>query len=543
MQDSSDILLEKYGRSYVLNATIPEIQLPPKFNSKVLFGAAKECSNLPNDPACISVPQSPLPKDIYGPQTDNHPEGKYNRPHFMGSSMVIGRVIDLRPIYKHATEMLALEDGAKRDSQYVFSQIFGQQEFARSLTPLAKPLTTSAKFRNFISSISKSNDAASKPTDFTLQPGQNYEFGITLDYWSSIFQTMNNSVEDVRFVTFNHPSIIASPSKLSAASFANPIHLPLDLNETAPPFAQHVVSAPNPDPPVTALDTISSPDTPWSEVELATNVIVPGSSVPASLNFHGNRELLSSMWSNMWFYKNSRALMRQYIRSPDGPIAAEAAREGGDKWWDLRGGKGGVWTDRGEWLEWNEVCGEFDEEVFADGKGEFGRESEEVGGQGVKYDSFGNVVSGKVAKDKGEEKKEDEREEQPVGDEEPIVTNDDIDDEVVNNEEPASNEKTEETPNDESREEEDVVADGKGADIVEEAVLFESEGEESTVTDEGDITEPTKGYSDEDVMKLAGVTTASIPDIDSDGNVVTADVVEETYGLDNQFIKPNEGSL
>jgi hypothetical protein len=62
----------------------------------------------------------------------------------------------------------------------------------------------------------------------------------------------------------------------------------------------------------------------------------------------------------------------------------------------LRGGKGGVWTDRGEWLEWNEVCGAFDEEVFGDGKGEFGREKEDVGGQKVVYNRFGQVVSGRL---------------------------------------------------------------------------------------------------------------------------------------------------
>ena len=32
--------------------------------------------------------------------------------------------------------------------------------------------------------------------------------------------------------------------------------------------------------------------------------------------------------------------MRQYIRSSDGPIAAKAAAAGGDRWWDLRVGKG-----------------------------------------------------------------------------------------------------------------------------------------------------------------------------------------------------------
>lgn len=312
----------------------------------------------------------------------------------------MGRVADLRPIYKHATERLQSDNGSDHSSRYVLGQLFGEQEYARSLFERSIPLTPAAKFRKFLSSLIVSDETLKKSGDITLDPEQNYEYGIILDYFSSIFQTMNNSGEDVRFVKFNHPSIIASPSKLSAASFANPIHLPLDLNDTAPPFAQHIVSSLKPDPSITALDTISSPQTPWSEIELATNVIVPGSSVPVSLNFHGNKALLDVMWPKMWFYKSSRALMRQYIRSPDGPIAAAAAREGGSKWWDLRGGKGGVWTDRGEWMEWNEVCGAFDKEVFADGKGEFGREPVDIGGQKVVYNSFGTVISGKEKKQK-----------------------------------------------------------------------------------------------------------------------------------------------
>jgi hypothetical protein len=310
--------------------------------------------------------------------------------------MIMGRVADLRPIYKQASEMLEFEKIGEHGSQYIFSKIFGEQEYQRDLE-YTSSLSRTAKFLSwFATSFTNSPKPSVQPPNIMLQAGKTYEYGIGLDYASSIFQIMNNSAEDIRFVKFDHPSVIASPSKLSASSFKNPINLPPDLGLTPPPFSQHEVSTPNPDPPITALDNIENQDTPWSDIELATNVIVPGSSVPTSLNFHGSEVLLSQMWGNMWFYKHARALMRQYIRSPDGPIAAEAAAAGGDRWWDLRGGKGGVWTDRGEWLEWNEVCGAFDEEVFGDGKGEFGREKEEVGGQKVVYNRFGQVVSGRL---------------------------------------------------------------------------------------------------------------------------------------------------
>jgi hypothetical protein len=397
MRDSSAKLLEKYGTIKDENSPISKYH--QKYIQRVLFGAAKECSNDPEEPVCYSAPESPLPTDIYGDETDKHLDGKYNRPRYMGSSMVMGRVSDLRPIYKHVTELLEFDDIGAQGSQYIFSKIFGEQELARQTYAASFPKNSRWPW------LSSSKRQPSTEPNATLPQETNVEFGIGLDYHSSIFQSMNNSAEDIRFLTFNHPSIIASPSKLSASAFSSPITLPPDLLLTPPPFAQHTISSLNPDPPITALDTISDSDTTaWQDIDLATNVIVPGSSVPASLNFHGSESLLNQLWEKMWFYKNARALMRRYVRSPDGPIAAEAAAEGGDKWWDLRGGKGGVWTDRGEWLEWNEVCGKFDDEVFGDGMGEFGRESEEVGGQRVVYNGFGQVIEGKVKVEKEKEK-------------------------------------------------------------------------------------------------------------------------------------------
>jgi hypothetical protein len=320
MRDSSAKLLEKYGSVIDMNSTASKHA--QKYAQSVLFGAAKECTNGPEEPACYSAPESPIPKDICGDETDNHTDGKYNRPRYMGSSMVMGRVSDLRPIYKHATELLEFGDIGARGNQYIFSKIFGEQEFARQIYAASSPPKSHWPW------LSSKRQSSPVP-NATLRQERNYEFSIGLDYHSSIFQSMNNSAEDIRFLTFNHASIIASPSKLSASSFTSPITLPPDLLLTPPPFAQHTVSSPNPNPPITTLDTISDSDsTSWQDINLATNVIVPGSSVPASLNFHGSESLLDQLWDKMWFYKNARALMRRYVRSPEGLIAAEAAAEG-----------------------------------------------------------------------------------------------------------------------------------------------------------------------------------------------------------------------
>jgi hypothetical protein len=159
---------------------------------------------------------------------------------------------------------------------------------------------------------------------------------------------MNNSAEDVRFVTFSHPATIISPLIMPVASLKNPVRLPADLDSTLSPFPQHQVSSSNSSPPISVLDNLPMDNIAWPEVALATNVIIPGGSVPATLNFHGDKKLLAEMWEKMWFHKYARALMRQHIRSSEGPIAADATTHGGDHWSDLRRGKRGVWTGEGK---------------------------------------------------------------------------------------------------------------------------------------------------------------------------------------------------
>ncbi|TVY25514.1 hypothetical protein LHYA1_G005093, partial [Lachnellula hyalina] len=382
LQDSNELLLKQYGQNMTSNETANLSTDSPKYTQKVLFGAQKQCSNPRADPACNSVPQSSLPKDIYGPQTDRHPSGRYNRPHFMDSNMVMGRVSDLLPIFKLATELLEFEDIGKYGSQHIFSQLFGEQEYHRAL--YLNSIAPKSRWRQWMNS--KTEPSNTPPP----VPGRNYELGIGLDYASSIFQIMDNSAKDVKSMRFDNASIIASPSKLSAASFKTPPHLPPDLTLSRSPFSLHQVSAPNPSPPFSALDNLPEENISWAEIQLATNLIIPGSSVPAMLDYRGEEGLMRNTWREMWYFEFGRALMRQYIRSPQGPIAASS----GDKWWDLRGGKGGVWDERGEWREWMDVCAGTSDELFGDGKGLFGMEDESVGGEKPVHTTSGERISG-----------------------------------------------------------------------------------------------------------------------------------------------------
>lgn len=240
----------------------------------------------------------------------------------MGLSMVMGHVSDLRPIFKVASELLEFDDVGKQGSQYVFSQLFGEQEYQRSLShDFSRP---EPHWRDCLHSKlgQKDNNGGVAPQNIPLVPGKNYEFGIGLDYASAIFQPLNNSAEDIRSLIFPNPTILSSGSRSSTT----PLQIPADLSISPKPFALHQVSAKDPSPPISQLDNLPSDNKTrgWENVPLVTNVIVPGSSVPAILSFRGEEGMLNRTWPKMWYQKYSCALMRQYIRSPQGPYTPKS---------------------------------------------------------------------------------------------------------------------------------------------------------------------------------------------------------------------------
>ncbi|RDW64905.1 hypothetical protein BP6252_10556 [Coleophoma cylindrospora] len=377
IRDSNALLRQIYGTYSPFNL---HDSAGPKFTQKVLFGAQKKCApNSDHDPACFSVPESPLPAAIYGTRTDKK-NGKYTRPRYMHATVAMGKVKDLRPIYKAACEILEFSSNGQSGAQYVFAQLFGEQEYHRS-EYLKKIGRTRFEWLDWLSEKLGIKSIVQHDPAFVLKNSteaeKSYEFGIGLDYGCSIFQVMDNFEEDIRFITFDHPTTIASSLKNAKAQLHHPNRLPPDLHVAKAPFGLRQLTGPltqqNP-PIVSDLDTIPY-KTQWTDLFLATNMVLPGGTVPTTLNFQGIEELMDGLWDKMWFHNASRALLRQAHRSPIGEITSEAADGVSKHRWDLRGDKGGMWTDRGEWLEWTDVCGNAHEAVFGDGRGEYGKET------------------------------------------------------------------------------------------------------------------------------------------------------------------------
>lgn len=375
---SDAALLNKYGRKppkIDIDSSIIPIGAP-RYKHKILFSAQKVCSNSPDDLACYSAPQSPLLTEIYGPTPDEYPGSKLDMPRYLGPTMAMGRVGDLRPLYSRAEEIR--RNGSKQYSaQQILAQIFGKQEYVRSAR--ADALNNDPLFATMTEFLlGPSDDSVAKtkplPEDTKMKLGTNYEFGIGLDYTGSVFQVLHNSSNDTRFVEFKQPPTIPWPSLPPDSIFENLITLPADLLMGSP-FASPSASSPNPNPPLhPEFDSMPRDNVSWPDVSLLTNIIVPSSSVPSIINIRSDESLQDELWRKMWFQRYGRALLGQSLRNTRDGVAAKNAAEGDEQWWDFRRGNGGVWMDDETWLEWNEVCGGFEEEVFGDGRGKLGAE-------------------------------------------------------------------------------------------------------------------------------------------------------------------------
>ena len=436
--DANERLRERYGLTRPSSAGEPA---RPLYNQTVIWGAEKVCSPEQQDePACASVPESILPRTIYGKETDQ--SANLTRAKYLNAGTVIGPARDLRAIFKAA--IVKAEDPvmfSERTAQSLFSTVFGEQEFAREAAR-QNTLSAGPAWRNWLANkLGRPNtDAEKLSVNMTLHPGQNYEFSMGLDYTHSLFQPLSTTAAS-ELALLAHDNSTDLLTHHNADTPTQPLGLPHALLAAAPPFstpnpnadaspnglsAHFVTLRINPD-----LDALPPANTSWAALTLASNTytgavpavlhlniaapLPPGPPEPRSwdnpieLNAPPGAATSSSStsthtptptptpaphaaappfpnrlpagpnatyptWHHLWYHAHARALLRRYLRSPSGPIAAHAAAVGGDAWWDMRGGRGGVWTERREWLGWGEadgVCGTLDlvQIAFGDGKG------------------------------------------------------------------------------------------------------------------------------------------------------------------------------
>ncbi|KZM27756.1 hypothetical protein ST47_g1095 [Ascochyta rabiei] len=362
-----------------------------RFNQTIVFGAEKVCEG--DDMACRYAPQSIMPDDMYGASEEGSTEDRPAR--YLNSKAVMGPAKDLRALFEAALKKYEEKNNEKQTMQSVLATMFGEQQLRRDAV-LRRGKSAAAKLREWAGKAAEEHVAAERRVEtanITLHPETQYEFSIGLDYTHTLFQPLVYSTLDELV-----PLVHKNSTDLSKYRHPNTItphlSLPSALLTSTLPFWSPSLYLNNPSPHtnkpayideleyVNKLDQLPNRHTSWSNIPLIQNTYtgaIPALilRVPDSV-YHPRLSAVSSAqiaFNNLWFTPYKRALLRKYFRTPQSPNGYHDSLVGGDRFWDQRGGRGGIWTAKEQiWLPWGEVdgvCGTLGQlkQIFDDGWG------------------------------------------------------------------------------------------------------------------------------------------------------------------------------
>ncbi|KXG46555.1 uncharacterized protein PGRI_054110 [Penicillium griseofulvum] len=365
-----------------------------KYTQRVLFGASKICfPGLLDDPGCASVPESTLPPDVYGWKTDTYPDGSLNRPRWLNPGAVIGQAADLRLIYDEVLRHVELGSNKSGD-HLALTQMYGRQEVVREL----ERRRTGNDFQELLYRMVGISDAANiTGLRLRLETGRRYEFGIGVDFESQLFFNQIMSRKDVEWVKFGNITKMSALQMEHGVPREHRLLLPQDIASLPNPFIQSRFANESTQRPVwnATLDKLPNPrERTWHNISLMTNV--HSASVPVLAHLNGDPKLRNTWWENMWFFPWGRALLRKYVRDSHGFDAAQSSLLGGQDWLEVRGGRGGVWTDDENWITLSEVCNGQERDLFDDDLGPWAKETYDP--DDPVYNQYGSLIAGKEEK-------------------------------------------------------------------------------------------------------------------------------------------------
>ncbi|RDW87232.1 hypothetical protein BP5796_02926 [Coleophoma crateriformis] len=375
-----EVLLERYfAVNAKADARIAErlgatVVVERGIQQKIIFSAQKSC--LPweaHDPPCYAVPESSLPRKVYGPQTDTNvgneknPDEKF-RPRYLNSGMVMGDLKSMKRLFSQALNETN-EDPNFGSDQRVFAKIFGQQELQREVIR-TQHLT---EFQRRWAQLCRYFGYA-EPSVLDLHPdqirtdpagGAALEFGIGLDYEGLLGHPTSSAEYDSAWVKFSEPETIRDASNKLGVVPRRVVSIPNDIAYSLEPFWSR-------NPALSNLPSGSLSN--WRQVSLYTNMW--SGSVPATIlhNAHvdGVREARDAIWNQLWYQPHMRTMLDAYINEPYREVAVMTDGETETAYWPLTDVKWYIMTsDRDhEFAGWNELCHDDQaEQIFRDGKG------------------------------------------------------------------------------------------------------------------------------------------------------------------------------
>lgn len=315
-----------------------------RIKSAAIFGSRKTCTpNNPDDIGCYTLPESPLPPDTYGMNTDTevgHTPFSSFRPRYLDSGVIMAPAGDIRQIMLRAESKEGdPQHGDGGSDQSIFNTMLGQQEFQRQVMH-ERHLTLMEKIKRWMGkrdpSILDDHPTREKMEHLKVRT---HDFGIGLDYFGSIAHQTSDSAWDGRFIKYNTDDIKVRRDTFDCKPTIK--SLPKDIEST------YITSVRVPQDALLGVT--------WGDLPLYTDMCT--GSIPVIVNHQGDAAERDSMWKQFWMQPMAKELFREQHRrarllSPEDIVIDTGINSGGAR--ILSGGK----------LSWEEICGEHEAELF-----------------------------------------------------------------------------------------------------------------------------------------------------------------------------------
>ncbi|RFU74740.1 hypothetical protein TARUN_7515 [Trichoderma arundinaceum] len=286
---------------------------PPK--QSIIVTSAKDCQpdgESGSDPHYAHWPESPMPKDLYGEDTDQvlpllfDPARKYKkiRPRCVNSGMIMGTMGALRQVLrrcKRKIETVARSGRQLWSDQALLGEVIGDQEM----------------WREWMRELGSTWDGAVSKYDLsTLSPevrtiaakalvGEQFEFGIGLDYNYTTIPATCSAEEDGCFVKLNDEDALREESLRAGVPNGSRVSgVPKELNGGSEEV--NIEGSP--------LSNIA-----WGDVPLYTDFFFGVTPV----GIHHNAYIdglkpwrIQNWWNLTWFHPQLRELVSAHLQPP-----------------------------------------------------------------------------------------------------------------------------------------------------------------------------------------------------------------------------------
>lgn len=325
------------------------------------FGACQKICLIDwSQPRCWAVPESTLPRNAYGPQTNNG-SLEFMDPRWMNSGTIIGPVAHLRTYLEATLEEMNktyhLESRHIREfDQLYLTKVWAIQEYRRS------------KIANDNDHASEIHVNRSMPENHTGKEQTEYHVGI--DYESSISLAKYGNEPAIGWSKFNHEGLTTEMGRdvFGIGGSFKPYHLqmPLDVSTTLKRLYRSISKS----------HTQAKADEWVSNVDLHVNYVTKHVFTLWHCTGKNKTEWMRDEFKRYWFYPFARDLLKASVGSLQGelvPITDEII--GGRRWthklaYPTKGSElGGAYTDfdGGSFLDWNTLCAKHAPVLFAGG--------------------------------------------------------------------------------------------------------------------------------------------------------------------------------